>query len=75
MDQRIFDAAQQGLMASLVGTEQESNLQRFLEGLRSDPAWGRLEVAGVEDRIRTSLGLLTKRDEAMSFRPKLRMYG
>ena len=48
MEQRAYDAAQQGLMASMIGAEQEANLQRFLEGLRRSSEWTSSQVAEVE---------------------------
>ena len=58
MEQRAYDAAQQGLMASMIGAEQEANLQRFLEGLRRSSEWTSSQVAEVEAEIHELLGVL-----------------
>ena len=55
MDQRTYDAAQQGLMASVGRIDPESRLERFLSELRSDPDWTDEQVAEVERSVRRLL--------------------
>ena len=54
---RIYDAAQQGLLACVTAGEQEENLTRFLSHLRSDDAWSPEDVRQVEQEIRRLLAL------------------
>jgi hypothetical protein len=52
---RIYDAAQQGLLACVTASEQEESLSCFLVRLRSDPAWSSRDVSLVEQEIRRLL--------------------
>jgi len=61
MDQRMYDAAQQGVLSSLNGSNHEANLQRFLSGLRGEPEWTDEQVDEIEAKIYNLLGLI-KRD-------------
>lgn len=54
---RIYDAAQQGLLACVTASDQEQSLTRFLGQLRSDDAWSPQEVLLVEHEIRRLLSL------------------
>ena len=58
MDQRTYDAAQQGLLSSLAGIDHEAHLQQFLDGLRREPEWTKAQVAKVEYKIRDLLGII-----------------
>jgi hypothetical protein len=61
MDQRTYDAAQQGLL-SLAGIDHEARLREFLDGLRSAPEWTAKQVADVEHKIRELLGMIQAAD-------------
>jgi len=57
MDQRSYDAAQQGLLTCLLEQDQdhERRLVIFLNGLRNDPSWTEANVDQVEDKLREML--------------------
>lgn len=54
---RIYDAAQQGLLACLTDAHQERNLSRFLTHLLADAAWSTEDVLHVEHEVRRLLSL------------------
>lgn len=75
MDQRMYDAAQQGLLVTVEGIDTEARFQRFLNSLRSSPEWTEQQVAEVEQGVRRLLGIVCTDERAtqraFELRPEL----